>query len=568
MHPSSKSRDNIPGFLAFLLLDACYLLAWIPTSALNGSKDAFVLVERGDGQEDQLVDAGLLSGSASGQDQYSFAVPVGQIYSLQTQPPTLSAWHGSVTISLFGGTTLSTLFFHDDESPSTSFSKESLTVKPPVTWGGEALIQRLRSYASVTRSVIEPSLFLVNPSRTDLEVHSTPIFDEDLDDNPVPSHQRPKSTKKKRNSILHQSLSSRTGSQQEQRMDPMTFGVLSAFSRVTRSARSAAQTVLSHDLARPIVPHLPPTVQTLVDAREPDFTPWQSEAGLREFNGAAVFLAKWARVVAEEGERLRREQVGASADGEEASALGAFEILAKRYDIQRPRTSRAVNQPIVLTEWQAWFDAEGKLLLPAEEARKRIFQRGLAEEARPEAWLFLLNVVPWESNQAERDALLQAKQEEYEVLKAKWCDNEELFQSEAFVEERHRIGMAFLKASFKECTNCICLEIDCRRTDRSHPMFSAPADDQETESGRFDNPERADYEGGQAPSNKHVRKLQEVLLTYDVFERELGYVQGMSDLCSPLYITMQADPALTFACFVALMNRMVGVSYSALCDGI
>lgn len=439
-HPSAKSRDNIPGFLAFLLLDACYLLAWIPTASLQGNRDAFVLVERGD-EEDKYVDSGLLSGGSS---EYSFAVPVGQIYSFKTQPPTLASWYGSVTISLFGGSTLSTLFFHDDESPSASFPKESLTVRAPVTWGGEALIQRLRSYATVQRSAIEPSLFLVNPSRTDLEVHSTPIY-EDLDDDPVPTHQRPKKNNK-RNSILHQSLSPRNdnGSSvaHRQRMDPMTFGVLSAFSKVTRSARSAAQTVLSHDLARPIVPHLPPNVQTLVDAREPDFSPWQNEAGLREYNGAAVFLAKWARVVAEEGERIRREQVGASADGEEASALGAFEVLAKKYDLQRPRTSRAVNQPIVLTEWHAWFDAEGRLLLSAEEARRRIFQRGLAEDARSRAWLFLLSVVPWESTRKERDALLQAKEEQYENLKAKWWNVPNVEDTDSFIEEKHRIGMA------------------------------------------------------------------------------------------------------------------------------
>lgn len=446
VHPSNKSRDNIPGFLAILKLDACYLLAWIPTSSLSSSKDAFVLVERGD-QQDSLVDSGLLSSTGSS-DSFSFAVPVGQIYSLQSQAPTLTAWHGSVTVSLFGGTTLSTLFFHDDESPSTSFAKESLTVKPAVTWGGDALIQKLRSYATIARSVIEPSLFLVNPSRTDLEVHSTPIID-DLDDDPVPAHQRPKSSKKERKSILHQSLSSskngrgKTPQQQQQHhsMDPMAFGVLNAFSRVTKSARNAAQTILSHDLARPIVPHLPPPVQTLVEAQDPAFSPWQSEAGLREYNGAAVFLAKWARVVAEEGERIRREQVGASADGEEASALGAFEVLAKRYDIQRPRTSRAVGQPIILSEWRAWFDATGHLMLSAAEARRRIFQRGLDDEARTEAWLFLLNVVPWESNQEERDALLQAKREEYESLKAKWCNSEDVLKSEAFVEERHRIGV-------------------------------------------------------------------------------------------------------------------------------
>lgn len=94
-------------------------------------------------------------------------------------------------------------------------------------------------------------------------------------------------------------------------------------------------------------------------------------------------------------------------------------------------------------------------------------------------------------------------------------------------------------------------------------MFSTPVNDGDEddraldESTQHDASDRADYEGGQPPSNKHVRRLQEVLLTYDVYERDLGYVQGMSDLCSPLYITMQGDPAMTFACFVALMNRMV-----------
>lgn len=41
-----------------------------------------------------------------------------------------------------------------------------------------------------------------------------------------------------------------------------------------------------------------------------------------------------------------------------------------------------------------------------------------------------------------------------------------------------------------------------------------------------------------------------------------GYVQGMSDLCSPIYIVMGADEELTFWCFVEVMNRMVSRSPS------
>jgi len=37
----------------------------------------------------------------------------------------------------------------------------------------------------------------------------------------------------------------------------------------------------------------------------------------------------------------------------------------------------------------------------------------------------------------------------------------------------------------------------------------------------------------------------------------VGYVQGMSDLCAPLYIVMAGDEEMTFWCFVEVMNRMV-----------
>ena len=40
-------------------------------------------------------------------------------------------------------------------------------------------------------------------------------------------------------------------------------------------------------------------------------------------------------------------------------------------------------------------------------------------------------------------------------------------------------------------------------------------------------------------------------------EDDEGYVQGMSDLCAPIYVVMSADEEMTFWCFVEVMNRMV-----------
>jgi len=62
--------------------------------------------------------------------------------------------------------------------------------------------------------------------------------------------------------------------------------------------------------------------------------------------------------------------------------------------------------------------------------------------------------------------------------------------------------------------------------------------------------------GAQAPTNEHIERLAAVLLTYNLYEKELGYVQGMSDLCAPVYVVMEGDEELTFWCFVEIMNRM------------
>jgi len=39
-----------------------------------------------------------------------------------------------------------------------------------------------------------------------------------------------------------------------------------------------------------------------------------------------------------------------------------------------------------------------------------------------------------------------------------------------------------------------------------------------------------------------------------------GYVQGMSDLCAPIYLVTNGKEELTFWCFVEVMNRMASLS--------
>jgi len=57
--------------------------------------------------------------------------------------------------------------------------------------------------------------------------------------------------------------------------------------------------------------------------------------------------------------------------------------------------------------------------------------------------------------------------------------------------------------------------------------------------------------------NENLVKLHNVLMTYVMYNFDLGYVQGMSDLLSPILMIMNSDEVESFWCFVGFMNRVV-----------
>lgn len=56
-------------------------------------------------------------------------------------------------------------------------------------------------------------------------------------------------------------------------------------------------------------------------------------------------------------------------------------------------------------------------------------------------------------------------------------------------------------------------------------------------------------------TNVHLEQMKDMLLTYNEYNRDLGYVQGMSDLLAPIYAVMQ-DDAIAFWGFQHFMERM------------
>lgn len=602
-------------------------------------------------EEDEDDQDSMLIAEPPTSSTYAFSLPLSSIYSFAIKTPTISSWYGTVTISQVGGVAMPTLHFHDDESKSTVFSMHrakqtasadaaaaaSVSAKdhadagsrlslppslsswsaasshrtslrptsPSPTWGGDELVQQLRKYANVHRSVLDPNLFLVNPSRVDLETHSTPLFDDDAIDMPNSdpanaawSHDLSHNAYSM--SPLHQSLpgNSTPRRNNELAMDNLTvfaksarMSVLSSFANFTQKARHASHTVLSHPLAKPYVPHLPGPVQSFAQAGPVPLGPnegeWEwrtssiaNKSGTGEYyDSARVYLARWARLVAEEGERNRRKEqrLGAAIDDShtdtyttpssssgnrtERSELGAFEVLEKIYDLPRPTSEREARSAdlnadgvptpagLDVQEWRSLFDNKtGRPLHPITEIRHRVFVNGLTNQARKHAWPFLLDATPFEATSESRAIMWEQRQVEYHTYKARWQTDEQLLASDEFREQQHRV------------------RVDCLRTDRTQPLFAR-------EPGFASDP---DADPMKDP-NPHTARLGEILLTYGLWEAEqslasnstdaggssttsgqgllAGYVQGMSDLCSPLYIICEGDEVRTFWCFVGLMER-------------
>lgn len=356
--------------------------------------------------------------------------------------------------------------------------------KSGTSWGGEDFITRLRSYAFLLRSNLQLSLFLVDPSRADIEAHTTQIFADDAVDDiiaqssytnsfsPVPNHRRPKSIAtstpySQRTSVLHRSLAPQSPSTAPSSSQART-ALLQSFSSITRATRHAAQNILSHPLAKPIVPHLPDPVKSLVNANgEWEWGSWVEKGGVGEFESARVYLARWARIVAEEGELARRREAqaipsSAAGAGEEASSLGIFELLHTASNLPTPKSSRDPDHPVDEKMWNSWFEEDGSPKVVVEVMKREVFRRGIdaSGDLRKKIWPFILDVHKWDTTSSERAQQWEKKQfvqffltktiklnsdrKHYHKLRDEWCGVPEVFDSTEVLDVRTFLNFFFL----------------------------------------------------------------------------------------------------------------------------
>lgn len=176
-------------------------------------------------------------------------------------------------------------------------------------------------------------------------------------------------------------------------------------------------------------------------------------------------------------------------------------------------TYKPTKAPMNDIEFHTYLDASGQLVRAAD-MRHSIYQGGLEPSLRRVVWKHLLNVYPDGMTGRERMDYMKKKSQEYCRLRETW---QSMISCGTVIDEMQVV------------TNMV--RKDVLRTDRTH-KFYAGADD-----------------------NKNVVSLFNILTTYALNHPSVSYCQGMSDLASPLLVTLR-DEAQAYVCFCGLMKRL------------
>ncbi len=577
VHPTASAKDNLAGYVSLIQQKPSQaavtsptsstspasssratsaeknslLLAWVPESSIGDASEIYTKVELADAdsppKQSYLVPAPpITTQHSSNVGTYAFAVPLTEVYSITVRPPSVGWWFGSLIINTQHGSSFPALFFHDSECQSTISQRKKLQRETfeisghggGVFWGGDEVIRWLKTFITVERSTQDPSVYLIDPNDTDRLSFGS-------GGKPTPDHVRNTLEGKPKDTAVSPGSRNKDG-----QIDPVTQALKSArwnflekMSQVTTFTRRTAQAVAENKNVPSQVRRLMqnPQVQTVSD----------------EFDSARLYLARWAMGIAEQSERERNQRIWTAKDmlEMEDSELGQFEIL----DMESMSLADK-RKPVTLEEWNGFFNSRtGRLEKTPEEVKERIFHGGLSSEdgVRKEAWLFLLGVYDWQSTKEERHAKMNSLRDEYIRLKGSWWErvvDEQgtLEEREWWKEQRMRIGKSKLHTALgvhaaDSCTDRAvhAVEKDVHRTDRHIPLFAG-------EDIPHPDPDSPFAESG---TNVHLEQMKDMLLTYNEYNRDLGYVQGMSDLLAPIY-AIEQDDAVAFWGFVHFMERM------------
>ncbi|OTF78902.1 TBC1 domain family member 15-like protein, partial [Euroglyphus maynei] len=156
-----------------------------------------------------------------------------------------------------------------------------------------------------------------------------------------------------------------------------------------------------------------------------------------------------------------------------------------------------------------------------ETLRQRVFQGVFSEKFRLQIWPYILGLYDGDNDDEDcrKPFDWSSRQKLFEHYRSQW---------QSILPEQEKRFMLFRE------------QRDVIRCDRTHPFYNGDR-------------------------NENLEKLKEILLTYMMYDFDTGYVQGMSDLVSPLLYVAEGDTCKAFWFFVQTMEFTVTNNESVNC---
>ena len=234
-----------------------------------------------------------------------------------------------------------------------------------------------------------------------------------------------------------------------------------------------------------------------------------------------------------------------------------YQIIS-RFSIDSQKFKQDLNQFISLNKSNSkiseaeiifLMDENGGFRISEGDWKEMVFKRGLEGNVRPLGWMILLRVFnKWNASLEERDLILDKKKKSYSDLKQHW---QELLNSD--LENLDSLD-SISAAKMNDMKHGIIKDI--LRTDRDHEFYQMES----AISPSSIVPDTSSFD----ELSRGLQLLYFILMTYSMYNLDLGitlnlnigYVQGMNDLLSPIVLTLNSEE-FGFWCFVGFMDKMV-----------
>ncbi|VFQ95204.1 unnamed protein product [Cuscuta campestris] len=224
-----------------------------------------------------------------------------------------------------------------------------------------------------------------------------------------------------------------------------------------------------------------------------------------------------------------------------------YQVRPECTDVPKTKFRIKIGKTLSPRKWHATFNQEG--YLDIGKTLSRIHRGGIHPSIRGEVWEFLLGCFDPKSTYAERNQIREHRRAQYSVLKEECHQIFSLIGSGKFVTAPiitetgdpildplvlHQTGNNMLKETDQRIIQWKLtlhqIGLDVVRTDRTLVFYE---------------------------KQENLAKLWDILAVYAWFDRDVGYCQGMSDLCSPMIILLDNEGD-AFWCFQHLMRRLRG----------